>query len=291
MLSIIICSVSPERLQRVSQNMHDTIGVEHEIIAIDNREKHWPIARAYNEGARQAHYPYLFFVHEDVMFHSLNWGMAIEKKLKEPDCGAIGFAGSKVMFNCFSGWMQHLRFACTFYYQRCGGLTRFSVFNVVLEHPFEEVVVLDGLGIFVRKDVWELYPFDEKMLTGFHCYDVDFSLQISAGRKFKNYVCCSTNVLIEHFSEGDYNRGWCQDTIRMYNQKWSQILPLKASDFDLSKKEIRKYTEKSFNRFVRKSMKIDYPEKKAVLRAFLAYPFSLEHFGHCISVLCKYLKS
>lgn len=41
MLSIIICSVSPERLQQVTQNIHDTIGVEHEIIAIDNRETHW----------------------------------------------------------------------------------------------------------------------------------------------------------------------------------------------------------------------------------------------------------
>ena len=58
MLSIIICSISPERLQEISQNIHATIGVEHEIIAIDNREKCWSIARAYNEGARQARYPY-----------------------------------------------------------------------------------------------------------------------------------------------------------------------------------------------------------------------------------------
>ena len=65
MLSIIICSISPERLQEISQNIHATIGVEHEIIAIDNREKCWSIARAYNEGARQARYPYLFFVHEE----------------------------------------------------------------------------------------------------------------------------------------------------------------------------------------------------------------------------------
>ena len=32
MLSIIICSISPERLQEISQNIHATIGVEHEII-------------------------------------------------------------------------------------------------------------------------------------------------------------------------------------------------------------------------------------------------------------------
>lgn len=49
MLSIIICSVSPERLEQVTRNIHDTIGVDYEIIAIDNREKQWPIVRAYNE--------------------------------------------------------------------------------------------------------------------------------------------------------------------------------------------------------------------------------------------------
>lgn len=49
MLSFIICSVSPERLEQVTRNIHDTIGVDYEIIAIDNREKQWPIARAYNE--------------------------------------------------------------------------------------------------------------------------------------------------------------------------------------------------------------------------------------------------
>ena len=87
MLSIIICSVSPERLEQVTRNIHDTIGVDYEIIAIDNREKQWPIARAYNEGASRAHYPFLFFVHEDVKFHSVGWGKCIEKKLKEPDCG------------------------------------------------------------------------------------------------------------------------------------------------------------------------------------------------------------
>ena len=39
MISIVICSISPERLQQVIQNIQDTIGVEYEIIAINNREK------------------------------------------------------------------------------------------------------------------------------------------------------------------------------------------------------------------------------------------------------------
>ena len=38
MLSIIICSVSPERLEQVTRNIHDTIGVDYEIIAIKKYE-------------------------------------------------------------------------------------------------------------------------------------------------------------------------------------------------------------------------------------------------------------
>ena len=48
MVSIIICSVSPHLLKDLQQNIAQTIGVEYEIIAIDNREKHWSIAKVYN---------------------------------------------------------------------------------------------------------------------------------------------------------------------------------------------------------------------------------------------------
>ena len=55
MVSIIICSVSPLLLEDLKQNIAQTIGVEYEIIAIDNREKRWPIAKAYNYGVQQWH--------------------------------------------------------------------------------------------------------------------------------------------------------------------------------------------------------------------------------------------
>lgn len=291
MISIVICSVSSERLHQISLNIHDTIGVEHEIIAIDNREKKWPIAKAYNEGARQARYPFLFFVHEDVGFHSQGWGMVIEDKLQEPECGVIGFAGSKVKLKCYSGWMQNEQWACSFFYQRSRNGTKFQVMNVTLEHPFEEVVILDGFGMFVRKEVWSQFPFDENLLTGFHCYDLDFSLQIFASKTYKNYVCCSLDVIVEHFSLGKYDRSWCQDTIRMHKFKWNKILPQKIDGLDLSKKKEQQLEERYNNYFVRDLIKAGYPEKKIALMDFLAYrPCSLKHLKHCISVVLKYLK-
>lgn len=292
MISIVICSISPERLQQVIQNIQDTIGVEYEIIAIDNREKNWSIARVYNEGAHRARYPYLFFVHEDVKFHSQDWGTVIEEKLVEPDCGVIGFAGTRAMLKCYSGWLQSHDWMCLFLYQGLGeGLTELRAHHAYLEHPFEEVVALDGLGMFVRKEVWEKYPFDEVMLTGFHCYDVDFSLQIVASKKYKNYVCCSSKVLIEHFSQGDLNHSWYKDTIRFHKQKWNKILPIHIAGFEISQKEEKKSKERCFNYFVRDILKTNYPERKLVLKEFIFSSFSWKHLGHCISNIYKYIKS
>lgn len=292
MLSIIICSISPERMRQLHQNINDTIGVEYELIVIDNRDKKWPIARAYNEGAEKARYPYLFFVHEDVKFHSKNWGQFLEDKLKEPDCGVIGFAGTKVMLKCYSGWLQDYSWMVLFLYQGLkNGKTEFRVSHSFLGQPFEEVISLDGLGMFVRKEVWSEYPFDEKMLTGFHCYDVDFTLQIAAGKKYKNYVCTSPKVLIEHFSEGNLNHSWYKDTIKMHKQKWDRLLPIKVDGFILDKKQEKKLAERCSNSFLRKILATDYPEKKLVLKEFLAYPFSWKHLGHCISNLYKFWTS
>lgn len=289
MFSIIICSISPDRLQQVTQNIQNTIGVEHEIIAIDNREKHWPIARAYNEGAAKACYPYLFFVHEDVKFHTVGWGNCIAQKLKDPDCGVIGFAGSKVKLKCYSGWGQFYDWNVIHYYQRVECETRYYVASSTLERPFEEVLTLDGFAMFVRKNLWKEYPFDENLLTGFHCYDLDFSLQIASSKRYKNYVCCLNDVLIEHSSLGHYNHSWYQDTIRMHKLKWNKMLPMKVDSLQLDKRQMRKQEERYFSFFLRDLLKNNYPEKKAVLKEFLSYSFSLKHLGHCIVYICRYL--
>lgn len=291
MLSIIICSISPERLQTLETNIQQTIHAEYEIIAVDNRERKWPIAKAYNYAAGQAKYPYLFFVHEDVMFHSCDWGEYIERKLCESDCGVIGFVGGKVMLNCYSGWNQHYEWVCCHLYQRQGDLSRFDVCNVYLQSPFAEVVTVDGLGMFVRKDVWAKFPFDEALLTGFHGYDIDFSLQIVKSGNYKNYICCSSQVLIEHFSAGTFDSRWIDNTVCLYKNKWSKILPV-AVDGWLPTPEAQEKREESLSyEFLKKALKFDSSYKAVVLKDFWHRPYSWKHFCHCIKMTFKFLVS
>lgn len=293
MLSIIICSISSENLKCLEENIHQTVGIEYEIIAINNREKKWPIARVYNYGAQQAKYPNLFFVHEDVRFHSDNWGSLIIQKLAEPDCGIIGFAGSKMKLVCYGGWYELHEAMVAYLYQGSnkGSYTSFVVAGAYLNRPFEEVITVDGLGLFVRKHIWEKYPFDEELLTGFHCYDIDFSLQIACA-SYKNYICCSNQVLIEHFSMGSfYGKDWFSATIRLHD-KWRHLLPMKTMDFVVLEEQIRLYEEKSSYRFLKKLLKSECSrwEKMKVLKEFWRYPFSWKHLRECISASFKYIR-
>lgn len=292
MLSIIICSISPKYLETLTKNIHQTIGVEYEIIAIDNRERDWPIAKVYNYGAQQAKYSYLFFVHEDVRLHSHNWGEFIIRKLAKPDCGVIGFAGSKVRLSCYSGWYQYFDAIVSYLYQ--GGdnaQASFVVANAYLDHPFEEVIVVDGLGMFVRKEVWEQCPFDDGLLTGFHCYDIDFSLQVICA-DYKNYVCCSNQFLIEHFSMGNFNNnGWLSMTISLHD-KWKHLLPMKLSSVIVPDRQLQKHEENISYSFLKQVLKSDlkYVDKQKVFKEFVTRSFSRKHFWYCISAFLKYMK-
>jgi len=289
MFSIIICSISPERLQSLEINISQTIGVEYEIIAIDNGERKWPIAKAYNYGASLAKYSNLLFLHEDVSFHSEKWGEFIESKLVEPDCGIIGFVGGKIMLNSYSGWNQYYEWVCCYLYQNAVGLSRFDVCNAYLQRPFEEVVTVDGLAMFVRKEVWRQFPFDENILQGFHCYDIDFSLQVFSSKFYKNYICCSNRVLLEHFSSGTYNEQWFSETVRLYKNKWNKLLPFAVEGWHIGDKERKKHEERLSYEFLKGILKSSSPYKKVVLKEFWQRPFNWKHFRRCVACTFKYL--
>ena len=254
MISVIICSVSPENLNRTKKNIEDTVGVEHEIIAIDNKEKQWPIAKAYNFGAGIAKYDYLLFVHEDVLFYTEGWGMIIIRKLTEPDCGVIGFAGSQIKTRAYSGWNSNMiRYEISNYRyiddNSCERPYRKGQFE---NDGYGRVVDIDGLAMFVRKNVWRKYPFDEKILTGFHCYDIDFSLELA--KHFKNYVCGVIDVL--HLSNGSFDKNWIDSTILLHEKKWNAFLPM--SVIPLSDKAQHQVERRALYGFIRTTYKVKH---------------------------------
>lgn len=284
MLSVIICSIDPQKAKIVQENIEKTAGIPVEFIILDNRQTKWPITKAYNEGASRARFPYLLFIHEDVFFQREGWGQIILDKLSEKDCGVIGYAGSQVMSDCYSGWYQFYEQQRVMLYQSCNGdRSVLNSFGIDLNNPFAEVITLDGLAQFVRKDVWEKYRFDEINLKGFHCYDIDFTLRIAAGGEYKNYVCGIPEAIVEHRSNGSYNQSWYDETIKMTDNCWKDLLPIKVKSIGLDEKEMLKETERADHYFLKKMTKGGFKGQGHVLRRFIfKYPMTGKHLGHCI---------
>ena len=79
MISIIICSRNKDIPSELKQNIADTIGVDYELVVIDNSRNQYSIFSAYNEGVKRAKGDMLCFMHEDVVFKNCNWGERVIK--------------------------------------------------------------------------------------------------------------------------------------------------------------------------------------------------------------------
>lgn len=104
MISIVISSCKPEFLKQICLNIKNTIGVTHEIIVIKNYNE-FSIARAYNIGGVKSKYPYVCFVHEDIIFKNKNWGITIINSFQENiNLALIGVVGTKILSKFSIGW-------------------------------------------------------------------------------------------------------------------------------------------------------------------------------------------
>lgn len=228
MISIIVCSISPERLARLKENIRDTIGLEYELIAIDNRVNSRGICAVYNQGAAAARYDILCFVHEDVEFLEDGWGARVLQHFSSADLGAIGLAGSRYKGRIPSGWStgqkeldrQHL------YH----GSDRLRMESFHLSPPDDEmkcsdVCVLDGVWIGVRRSLWETVRFDEN-IVGFHFYDIDFSLRCYQIMR----VAVIYDVELLHFSKGGFDASWVQAALDYHRNASSSLLPVAVFD-------------------------------------------------------------
>lgn len=246
MFTVITCSVNPDSAAALRTNVEATIGVPFEFMAFDNREARRGICSIYNECARNARYDLLCFVHEDVEFRTQNWGGIIARKLREPDCGVIGFAGSVSKLSPLTGFgslREHTRFN---YYQGMpdGKVERKSINPDGLD--FSPVICLDGMCLIVRRDVWERSPFDEELFTGFHAYDIDFTIAVACN--YHNYVCNLAEVF--HASIGNFSREWYENA-RICHEKWRSRLPMFASGGGFSPRQIERMNREAEMRMLK----------------------------------------
>ncbi len=221
MISIIICSINEHLRNNIIKNIAATIGVEHELLIVNNSINKG-ICKVYNDTLVVTKYNLVCFVHEDVIFHTNNWGIQLEFLLSKKDTGLVGVSGTTYKSNYPAPWT-----CCEKSFYRNNTLQHFhgskkvvasNYFPIGME--FCEVAVLDGVFLAGRKEIFTMFKFDDSLLNGFHGYDIDISLAV--GNEFKLLV--TNNILIEHLSEGKFNKKWLDDSIVLH-EKWIKSLP------------------------------------------------------------------
>lgn len=230
MISIVLCVTKPEMAAQLEQNIAQTIGItDFEVVPIDNRTAGYSLCEAYNKGAEQARGDRLLFLHQDVQFLGSGWGAVLEQKLSDPRCGVIGLAGATIKTRALSSWSTARSFARINISERGPqGEVRSDLHNPHQE-AFARVVVLDGVFLAMRRDLFDALAtpekggaFDGQTLRHFHLYDLDISVQAhTAG--YQNWVCYGVQLL--HYSRGSFDERWYEQC-QLFHQKWQDQLPL-----------------------------------------------------------------
>ena len=219
MISVIISSYNDAFFDSAEQNIKATIGKTHEIIRIKNPGL-YSLSEAYNKGASRAKFQILCFVHEDVLFHTFNWGQNLINHFKlVDDLGLIGLIGNVYKSSKPTSWNTQNKDKNKGYclMRFTNGVATNRLIRIV--DNLEFVKVVDGVFLATPKSVWAQNRFDES-IRGFHLYDIDFSLRISV----KHKVAVANDILLEHFSFGNFDEDWVKASIEYHSRRDKKIL-------------------------------------------------------------------
>ncbi len=242
MISLIICSRQPDIPQSLKDNIAETIGLEYELIIIDNSKNQYSIFSAYNEGIRRARFPYLCFMHDDILYHTQDWGKKVIENFQDEKVGVIGVGGCHYLCKypvSLLSWKlaERNKFYSFNYIQRYDENKKHKteIFNN-LQSKSVNVVALDGMWFCIKQNLFEhtSLKFDEENFKGFHFYDFDMCMQIHA---LKMQTKVIPDILIEHFSDGTFNKVWYDNAFIFY-KKWKNYFPI-AIGLDLSDDKIK----------------------------------------------------
>jgi hypothetical protein len=231
MISIIICSRHQDISEKLRANILETIGVgiEYEIIIIDNSRNRYSIFSAYNKGVSLSSYPLLLFMHDDIYYRTNDWGVRLIDHFKDPQVGSVGVGGTHYLaYTPGRWWNNHTAYLYLLQSAKRGEEP--ELLNYFPENSTEEqVVVLDGVWICMRKELFDFIRFDEETYGGFHFYDLDITLQAyQAGYK----ILCVNDILIHHQSIGNFNQEWVKNALLFHN-KWKRLLPVSVHQHSL----------------------------------------------------------
>jgi GT2 family glycosyltransferase len=200
MISVIICSRDEAKFAAVKTMYAAAMGdAAWEMIGIHDARS---LAEGYNRAVQRSRGQIVVFSHDDVEVISPDLPQRIAAHLANFDL--IGVAGTDYLVD--PRWQQagppHI-FGQVAHPWHDGKI----IVNIFGAHRpvIGNIQALDGLFMAARRSVVSRFAFDAINFDGFHCYDVDFSMQVSrAGLR----VGVVNDINLVHDSVGNYDAVW-----------------------------------------------------------------------------------
>lgn len=275
MISIIICARRPDISSELKENIKNTIGVNYELVIIDNSSNGYSIFQAYNKGVSLSKYPFLLFMHDDILYHTADWGLKIIEHFENEKIGAVGIAGTPYLSH-FPGswWSSYLGFLYLLQSDTPGAKPELHDFSPSITNS-RKCVALDGVWFCIRKSLFDFIHFDETNFSGFHFYDIDITLQVY---KQGFQLLCIKDILIHHQSIGVLNKEWINNLF-IFQKKWSDELPVSCIQMSFTKRMEFEY--RTLDTFTSDQLRILGSSKKMrsriytfAIKKMLTYPSS-----------------
>jgi hypothetical protein len=194
LLSFIVCSIDPQRFERVSANIAARFReVEHEIVGIHDARS---LCEGYNRGVARSRGEILVFCHDDIEIVSPD---AAGKLLGSfGDCQIVGIVGTRRLTGPSwgdSGWPE---IQGQVHHPWLGPGVTVAVYGLA-GRLVSGAQAADGMFFAAVREVCEELAFDELAFDGWHLYDLDFTF----GAFLRGYsVAVRTDLLLRHASMG-----------------------------------------------------------------------------------------
>jgi GT2 family glycosyltransferase len=218
MLSVIICSITPAKFQRVTQMYQRLLaGNEFEIIGIHDAKG---MAEGYNRGLAQSRGDLVLFSHDDVEFLAPEFAPRLLEHMRH--CDVLGVAGTTRL-----GDAKWVNAGMPYVYGQVAapnpgnGTYQVCIWSAA-QRRVDGMHAMDGVFLCARRAVVEALRFDPQSYQDFHLYDIDFTFRAHlAGHRLST----ANDLYLVHESLGSATRTWHQDAARFEAQFKATLAP------------------------------------------------------------------